>query len=145
MRSADGWEMRRAHWLSASFPAMWLASAVCCWLVWNLLIAGASEQQPGAAVVLIDESSVADSRVERQMSYRSSVCDCVRNRTDKLDGNQPSRFDWCGSESTLRGYRQKVVAFSIFGNADKNGGRYYSFLHDNAVKVNSVYPGSTIN
>lgn len=51
-------------------------------------------------------------------------------------------LDWCSTESTLRGPDQKVVSFSLFGNADEQGLRYYSFLRDNAIRINQLLPGT---
>jgi hypothetical protein len=44
-------------------------------------------------------------------------------------------------ESTLRGSHQKIVSFSIYGTADKNGSRYYDYIKNNADRIKDILPG----
>lgn len=142
LRLEVGWEMRRVNW-SARSPAVWIAAAGCCWLIWNMVVSRISEPAGNWSQQRRDgDPSQPVPHSERFVTYRSTVCDCVRNRSENIQlASKHSQFNWCGPESTLRGVEQKVVAFSIFGKADEKGSRYYSFLRDNAVTVNQVLPG----
>lgn len=75
------------------------------------------------------------------LSYLSP-CPCSRNNTsirqEKVD------YTWCNGEAVQRGPNQNIVSFSLFGNADKDGMRYFSFVRENAIKIKQLLPGKNV-
>lgn len=116
-----------------------LTVAACCWFLWLLNL---SETAWTVALQTQDNEQSSDRNL---VSFRSPSCGCLRNgSSDTLRTNRRHTWDWCGPESTKRGPHQKVVAFSIFGEADNKEMRYFKFLRDNAVAVNKVLPGRQV-
>lgn len=71
-----------------------------------------------------------------------SPCACLRNLSStQVEKSTNSNIEWCSHESILRGPNQKIVAFSLFGNIDNSGKRYFAFIRDNAVAINKLLPG----
>ena len=132
--------MRRACWIrQASSTFLWLSLAGCCLILWHLVIIG---------VFGLSGHMNKYQQSSRSVPSHSSACGCSRNYStiDIENRNEVHKetdsWDWCGFESTLRGPRQKIVAFSIYGKSDdKDSMRYYNFMRDNAVRINQVLPG----
>lgn len=78
-------------------------------------------------------------RPDSQSPSHRSPCPCSRNNTSRYQGKVD--YKWCNEEAAQRGLNQKIVSFSIFGNADKKGMKYFSFIRENAVKINQLLPG----
>lgn len=78
-------------------------------------------------------------RPDSQSSSYRSPCPCSRNNTSRYQGK--AEYKWCNQEAIQRGPNQKIASFSLFGNADKKGMRYFSFLRENAIKINQLLPG----
>jgi len=74
----------------------------------------------------------------------SSLCNCAK--IIPADVAAQSRFSWCSVESDLRGPHQRVVAYSLYGDAN-NGStfrRYYSLMNNLSMTVEKQYPGWTL-
>ena len=95
----------------------------------------------GSKLVLIrnDMDLMQIIRPDSQSSSYRSPCPCSRNNTSRYQGKV--EYKWCNQEATQRGPNQNIASFSLFGNADKKGTRYFSFLRENAIKINQLLPG----
>lgn len=75
----------------------------------------------------------------------SFLCNC-RKETATTATNlhtDPDVFDWCSRESTVRGPNQKVIFYTLYGDA-KNASifnRYYSLLRNISLTAQRDYPG----
>jgi hypothetical protein len=116
------------------------------WLMWYLL-AGV----PSYSILISNNEDIISSYVTQQSSsFLHPYCKCIRNQTfpttplsaDALALGSYQSWDWCGVESTLRGSHQKIVSFSIYGAADKNGLRYYDYIKNNADRIKDILPGT---
>ena len=112
------------------------------WLMWFLLA-----EVPSYSILISSNEDMIPSS-QQSGSFFHPYCRCTRNQTfaspppaDSSTGNYLS-WDWCGVESTLRGSHQKVVAFSIYGTADKNGSRYYDYIKNNTNRIKDILPGT---
>jgi len=76
---------------------------------------------------------------DSQAPYYHSPCPCSRNNTSIRQGK--IYYKWCSEEAIQRGPNQNIVSFSLFGNADKAGMRYFSFVRENAIKIKQLLPG----
>jgi hypothetical protein len=72
--------------------------------------------------------------------YRSEYCGCERRI--RL-GIYDQVIRWCSEETSLMGYNQNVIAYSLYGSSeDKNGtSRYYLLLDVIPRQVKRFYPG----
>ena len=79
------------------------------------------------------------------MQYISPLCNCAKliPVADELALNKSQRFRWCSLESDLRGDHQKVVTYSLYGNAYNASifRRYYTALWNLSSTVEQSYPG----
>lgn len=75
------------------------------------------------------------------------MCKCNKGNsvpTDESYRNIPDReFDWCSKSSTARGPNQRVIAYTLYGDATdpKVFLRYFSWLRNISVTAQSYYPG----
>ena len=81
--------------------------------------------------------------------YISSICNCGKKlafgddaNTTLLD-NPTSSFDWCSSDTSVRGAHQKVISYSLFGKAENASvfKRYFSLLANLSMTAEKSYPG----
>ena len=98
--------------------------------------------------VTLNRDRCSDSRCSvQEKRYVSPLCNCSKSipvlNEDALNG---SRFRWCSIESDLRGHHQRVVTYSIYGNASNPVMfyRYYSFMKEISLNVEKQYPGWVI-
>ncbi len=72
-----------------------------------------------------------------------SLCNCEKEilAVEELPGIQ--EFDWCGPESSFRGKHQKVLTYTLYGNANNTSifNRYYSLLKNISRTAEKAYPG----
>ena len=79
----------------------------------------------------------------------SSICNCGKSiaRRKSNDENEDSeKFHWCSPESSVRGKHQKIITYSLFGNASNNYvfQRFYSLLKNISLTAKNEYPGWTV-
>jgi hypothetical protein len=98
--------------------------------------------------VHLNRDKCSDSRCSvEDKPYVSPLCNCSKTipvvNADALDNN---RFRWCSIESDLRGHHQRVVTYSIYGNASDPVMfyRYYSLMKQISLNVEKQYPGWVI-
>jgi hypothetical protein len=74
--------------------------------------------------------------------YFSSFCQCYRNLSG--DNVKETRLHWCSEETTLRGFNQNVVSYTLYGNheKDEDSRRYFGILETIAKQVKFHYPGT---
>ena len=117
-------------------------SCLICWYFFEKQV-----NQLNQGSNLIDRAKLSVVRLDSVVPSYNSPCACMRNSsvTEARRGITSIagklNLDWCSTESTLRGPNQKVVSFSLFGNADERGVRYFSYLRENAIRINQVLPG----
>lgn len=133
-------EFKRARWKPLYFWTATLGlltTAFCCWIVWHSALSRTDE---AVSVTLRSEQ-----RSSRSASFQSSTCKCTRNHTvGDLDVERKGGFywDWCSPESSLRGFHQKVVSFSIYGKNHGDGERYFTYVRQVAERIQKVLPGT---
>ncbi|KAI9559307.1 hypothetical protein GHT06_016096 [Daphnia sinensis] len=74
--------------------------------------------------------------------YISSLCNCRKEIETTTDNLHADVFDWCSRESTIRGPNQKVITYTLYGDA-KNASifnRYYSLLRNISLTAERDYP-----
>ena len=73
--------------------------------------------------------------------FVSSLCNC--DKESSAEEVSQDAFDWCGPESSARGKHQKVITYSLYGNANSTSifKRYYSLLTNISLTAEKVYPG----
>lgn len=80
-----------------------------------------------------------------QSRYISSLCNCGKEIVMPADSIRPdpNGFDWCSRESTVRGPNQKIISYSLYGNAQNASifNRYYSLLRNISLTAARDYPG----
>jgi len=80
--------------------------------------------------------------------YISPLCNCAKMipATNKEALNRSDQFHWCSVESDLRGDHQRVVSYTLFGDAQNTSTfrRYYSQMRNISLTVEKLYPGWTI-
>lgn len=113
-----------------------------------------------AIVVVWNQSSNSNSNQSRQCrrrspgtnkteegppKYISSLCNCGK---EVATGNvsirpDPNAFEWCSSESSIRGRHQKVITYTLYGNVHNASvaNRYYSLLRNISLTADRDYPG----
>ena len=76
--------------------------------------------------------------------FVSSLCNC--DKESSAEEVSQDAFDWCGPESSARGKHQKVITYSLYGNANSTSifKRYYSLLRNISLTAEKVYPGFII-
>ena len=74
----------------------------------------------------------------------SSLCNCTK--IIPADAAAQSQFRWCSVESDLRGPHQRVVTYSLYGDANNASTfrRYYSLMSNLSMTVEKLYPGWTL-
>ena len=88
----------------------------------------------------------------RLLHMSSSLCSCRKQipidfKFLKYGKNQQSTtaFNWCSKESSIiRGHKQKVITYSLYGNDTSAFDRYFSLMDNISKKAAQVYPGWTI-
>ena len=76
--------------------------------------------------------------------FLSSLCNCGKE-IEIFDESaiQSDDFQWCSEESSIRGPNQKIVTYSLYGDAHNASvfKRYFSLLNDISLTVEKQYPG----
>lgn len=86
------------------------------------------------------------SAISKRTAYVTSrQCNCTKNVIIGSHSESSSiEFEWCSEESSLRGRHQKVISYTIFGNAESDATiyrRYYSMLRNISRTAERLYPG----
>ena len=77
--------------------------------------------------------------------YYSTLCQC--NRTIPAESfNNRTGIHWCSEESSLRGFHQNVVSYSVYGKAgsDPDSNRYFMLINTIPKQVQLYYPGKAV-
>ena len=77
--------------------------------------------------------------------YYSTLCQC--NRTIPAESfNNGTGILWCSEESSLRGFHQNVVSYSVYGKAgsDPDSNIYFMLINTIPRQVQLYYPGKSI-
>ena len=77
--------------------------------------------------------------------YYSTLCQC--NRTIPAESfNNGTEIHWCSEESSMRGFHQNVVSYSVYGKAgsDPDSNRYFMLINTIPRQVQLYYPGKSI-
>lgn len=81
-------------------------------------------------------------QVQPEEASFQSPCGCLRNfSTTQIKNLMKRNTEWCSSESTYRGPKQQIVAFSLFRPSDDRGKQYFNLLQENAIVINQLLPG----
>ena len=78
-----------------------------------------------------------------QEFYVTPLCNCGKKIPKSNETIDPDAFQWCSTESSIRGSHQRVVTYALFGNAHNSSvfRRYYSLLRNISLTVAKEYPG----
>lgn len=91
--------------------------------------------------------------VKRKTVTLSSSCNCtkqvfVSNSSDwpafSIPPTHKDQFTWCSDESNVRGPHQKVIAYTLYGQAQMDAEvfrRYYTLLRNISATAENEYPG----
>ena len=77
--------------------------------------------------------------------YYSTLCQC--NRTIPAESfNNGTGIHWCSEESSMRGFHQNVVSYSVYGKAgsDPDSNRYFMLINTIPKQVQLYYPGKAV-
>ena len=72
-------------------------------------------------------------------TFFSSFCQCTRNLSE--DNVKKTGLHWCSEETTLRGFNQNVVSYTLYGDHE-NSRRYFGILETIAKQAKFHYPGT---
>ena len=95
------------------------------------------------------DSSITSCNVEEQSKTRaaqkfhiSSMCNC--SKRVPIGGDESSGFKWCSDESSIRGRHQKIITYTVFGDAQDDASvfrRYFSSIRNISQTASKMYPG----
>ena len=87
-----------------------------------------------------DEPDTGDRDVRFEAGW--SFCSCKRS---PLSVKNQTTFHWCSEESTMRGFNQSIIAYSLYGQ-HKNGtgikSKYFSAVNLIPQQARQFYPGT---
>jgi hypothetical protein len=89
----------------------------------------------------------AEDAEDETNAFVSPLCSCGKKIPMSTNETaDPNAFQWCGTESSMRGRHQRIVTYALFGNAHNASvfRRYYSNLRNISLTVAKQYPGYVI-
>ena len=135
-----------------SFRKRWIFGALClsCCVTFFVVIRVLKEERITCQIDPI-EPRLTLRKPGQEVLVFSPLCNCTRyipvaNDSTATPSGGAGQFPWCSEDSHLRGSHQRVVAYSLFGDARRPRSycRYYSLLRHISTRVEEEYPGWVI-
>lgn len=116
--------------------------ALLCVAVWYLSMAILHERSYWSVYSNRTKFGKPSDAKNMLQKYNSSICNCEREILMKdsafVPDNTSDRFNWCSSESSLRGRHQKVISYVLYGKVNE---RYFSLIKNISSTAEEIYPG----
>lgn len=106
-----------------------------------LILKFSTDTQSNSSPTLCDIEQHPKTQVTQKF-HVSSMCNC--SKRVPIGEEESGGFQWCSDESSVRGRHQKVITYTVFGDAQDDASvfrRYFSSIKNISQTANKMYPG----